>query len=215
MKRGLGLLLAVSVAFAAEAQQPMEGIAEYQKKNMPAAVLELPYPPDVVEKAIEEKFKTMGIKPSRAKDYQLYRNVPLGNDGNVYDVYVKVDRKSRKEKDASLIQMIMAKPNEMLTSRAADERTGIEDGKTYLAGLTPFVADYNLNLEILAQQEILTKMEKKHANLLDEGADLAKKKIQIEEKIAENANAVKQHALELEKARQELDAIRSRKRIQQ
>lgn len=215
MKRGLGLLLAISVAFALQAQQPMEGIAEYQKKNMPAAVLELPYPPDVVEKAMEEKFKTMGIKPARAKDYQLYRNVPLGDGGNVYDVYVKVDRKSRKEKDASLVQMIMAKPNEMLTSRAADDRTGIEDGKTYLAGLTPFVADYNLNLEILAQQEILTKMEKKHANLLDEGADLAKKKIQIEEKIAENTNAVKQHALELEKARQELDAIRARKRTQQ
>ncbi|MFD2526116.1 hypothetical protein ACFSQD_09890 [Flavihumibacter stibioxidans] len=211
MKRGLGLLLAVSLAFAVQAQQPMEGIAEFQKKNMPAAVLELPYPPDVVEKAMEEKFKTMGFKPAKAKDYQLYRNVPLGDGGNLYDVYVKVDRKSRKEKAASLVQMIMAKPNEMLSSRAADERTGIEDGKTYLAGVTPFVADYNLNLEILAQESLIDKMEKKHTSMLDEGADLAKRKVQIEEKIAENSNAVKQHALDLEKARQALQAIRARK----
>ena len=34
----------------------MDGIAEYQKKKMPAAVIELPYAAEIVEKAIEEKF---------------------------------------------------------------------------------------------------------------------------------------------------------------
>ena len=211
MKRGIVMLLALGLSGAMQAQQPLEGIAEFQKKNMPAAVLELPYPPDVVEKALEEKFKTSGYKPSKSKDFQLYRSVQLGNSGALYDVYVKVDRKSRKEKAASLVQMIMAKPNEMLSSRSADDRTGIEDGKTYLEGVTPFVADYNLNLEILAQQEVITKMEKKHTSLLDEGSDLSKKKSQIEGKIVENANAVRQQVLDLEKARQALEAIKARK----
>lgn len=215
MKRGIVLFLALAIGATLQAQQPIEGIAEFQKKKMPAAVMELPYSPEVVEKALEEKFRTQGFKPSKSRDFQLYRGVPLGDAGTLYDVYVKVERKSRKEKAASLVQMIMAKPNEVLTSRLANDVTGVEDGKNYLSGITPFVADYNLNLEILAQQETLARMEKKHANLLDEGADLAKKKIQIEEKIAENANAVKQHALELEKARQELDAIRARKGSQQ
>ncbi|MCG7857489.1 hypothetical protein MD537_10935 [Flavihumibacter sediminis] len=212
MKRISTLAVVLLMAIFTYAQPvAMDGMAEYQKKKLPAAVIELPYAAEIVEKAIEENFAQKGFKATKMKDYQLYRKVTIGSDNNLYDVYVKAERKSRKEKEASVVYMVMARSNELLTSRTADDRHGISDAKQYLNEFTPYLEAYNLNLEIIAQDEQIKKIEKKHESLLKEGENLRKRKQKLEEEILENENAVKQQSDTLGKMREVFEALKARR----
>ena len=212
MKKISTLAVVILMAMFTYAQPvAMDGIAEYQKKKMPAAVIELPYAAEIVEKAIEEKFAARGFKGTKMKDYQMYRKVTLGPDNNLYDVYVKAERRSRKEKESSIVYVVLARSNELLTSRTADDRHGTSDGKHFLNEFTPYLEAYNLNLEIKAQDEQIRKIEKKHEGLLREGENLRKRKQKLEEEILENENAVKQQVDTLGKMREVFEALKARR----
>ena len=102
-----------STAIAMAQAKSVQGIAEYQKSKLPAAVIELPYAPATIEAAVDEHFSKKGQKPANAKDYKVFRNVDLGGSGR-YDAYLKVERKSRKEKEAAWMRSICIlkrKPN--------------------------------------------------------------------------------------------------------
>ncbi|KIC89189.1 hypothetical protein [Flavihumibacter sp. ZG627] len=211
MKRIFTLAVVFLMAMFTYAQPvAMDGIAEYQKKKMPAAVIELPYSAEIVEKAIEDNFAQKGFKGAKMKDYTLYRKVTMGPENNLYDVYVKAERRSRKEKEASIVYMVMARSNELLSSRTPDDRHGIADGKQYLNEFTPYLDAYNLKLEIIAQDEQIKKIEKKHEGLLRDGENLRKRKQKLEEEILENENAVKKQILDLGKMREALEALKGR-----
>lgn len=188
----------------------VQGMAEYQKSKLPAAVIELPYAPSTIEAAIEEHFNKKGHKSASSKDYKVYRNVQAGNDR--YDAYLKVERKSRKEKEAAVVYMVVTKPNEVITAKAAGDQHGVEDAKEFLNNLVPDVEEHQLNLDILAQEELIKKAEKKYNSLLSDSTDLAKRKLQLEEKITENSTALQAQQAELEKERLALEAVRSRRK---
>jgi hypothetical protein len=190
----------------------IEGVAEIQGKNVAAAVIEFPYPPETVETALAEKLAERGFKANKAKDYQLYRSVPVGSGKNIFDVYIKTERKSRKQKDASVVYIVLAKPNEMVSARSAGDRHGVGDGKEFLNDFTPYLEDFNLKLEIMAQEDNIRKLEKKYSDLLSDSTDLSRKKLQLEEKIMLNSTSLQQQAAELEKQRVALEAAKSRRK---
>jgi hypothetical protein len=192
----LGLLICGLVVMGQA--RSSQGIAEYQKQKLPAAVIELPYAPSTVEAALEKHFSRVGTKPSNSKDYKVYRNVLLGAER--YDAYIKVERKSRKEKEASVVYMVVTRPNEIITSKAAGDQHGLGDAREFLNEVVPEVEDYQLDLDILAQEEAI------------DSTDLAKRRQQIEEKIADNSAALQTQQAELEKERQALEAVKSRRR---
>ncbi len=213
MKRILTLaILLATVATASAQPMAMDGVAEYQKKKMPASVIELPYSPEVVEKAIADKFAAQGIKPVKMRDYQLYRNVPMGSLATNYDVYVKTERKSRKEKDASVVTMVLLRPNEMIENRRADDNHGNADGRQFLNDFTPHMVEYNLSLEVIAQEEHIRKLEKKHEGMIKDGATLRKRREKLDQEILENENNIKNSILTIEKQKVALDALRTRQK---
>jgi hypothetical protein len=214
MQRGFYCLvpmLAFSLILSAQ-PKAIEGRTEFQGKQVPAAVLELPYPPEIVETAVNDHFAKKGFKASKAKDFELYRSVPIGSAKTIFDVYVKTERKSRKEKESSVLYFVLARPNEMLSSRTSDDKPGINEGKEFLNDFTPYLETFNLNLEIIAQEEAIKKLEKKQTSLLSDSTDLYRKKTQLDEKISENSIAIQQQQAEIEKQRMALEAIRSRKK---
>ncbi|MFT4025125.1 MAG: hypothetical protein QM664_15225, partial [Flavihumibacter sp.] len=206
----LPVLLSATLVMA----QPkaMEGVASIQGKKLPAAVLEIPYSSETVEGAVEEYFAGKGFKAAKSRDYQLFRNVPMGDGGENFDVYVKAERKSRREKESSVIYFVMGHPNEILGNRAAGERYGVEEARAFLDDFTPQLEDYNIRQEIIAAEEDLKKMEKKQAGLLSDSTDLAKRKQQLEDKIQQNGTALRSQAAEVEKQKTLLEATKARRK---
>ncbi|MBZ5858494.1 hypothetical protein [Flavihumibacter profundi] len=214
MKKGfLGLLFVVGFSIAALAQpKAVEGMAEFQGKKVPAAVLELPYPTSTVDDAIVNHFAEKGYKASKAKDYQVFRSVGVGRSKTPYDVYVKSERKSRREKESSVVYIVLAKPNEVLSSGGAADKSSVNDGKEFLNDFTPYLEDFNLGLEIAAQEDIIKKLEKKQTTLLSDSTDLNNRKLQLDQKILENSTALQQQQAEIEKQRLALEATKKRRR---
>lgn len=189
----------------------IQGIAEYQKSKLPAAVIELPYAPSTVETALEEHFSKKGHKSGNSKDYKVYRSVELG-DHNRYDAYLKIERKSRKEKEAAVVYMVVTRPNEVITAKASGDQAGVTEAREFLNNLVPDVEEHQWKLDIMAQEEVIKKAEKKYNSLLSDSTDLAKRKLQLEEKITENSTALQAQQSELEKERTALEAVRNRKK---
>lgn len=211
-KVALLLLLSLPVIVSLGQSRAMEGVAEFQGKKVPAAVIEVPYSPDKVEDAIADKMASKGHKGSKAKDYQLYRSVAVGNDKTTYDVYIKTERKSRKDKESSVVYVVLVKPNEVASPDNILAAGALISGKELLNDYSAHIVDYNLELEIAEQQEIVTKLEKKQTSLLNDSTDLVIKSKQLEEKMLENSNNLLKQRTEIEKQRLALEAIRSRKR---
>jgi hypothetical protein len=202
----------ILLSFMAMAQaKSVQGIAEYQKSKLPAAVIELPYAPSTIEAAMEEHFNKKGHKSASSKDYKVYRNVELGGYDR-YDAYLKVERKSRKEKEAAVVYMVVTRPNELITAKLGSDQAGVNDAREFLDNLVPDVEEHQLKLDILAQEDVIKKAEKKYNSLLSDSTDLYKKKQQLEEKIIENSQSLQSQQAELEKERLALEAIRQRRK---
>ncbi|ULQ51107.1 hypothetical protein [Flavihumibacter fluvii] len=214
MKRILLIVFFIGGFFFPVHSQPkaVEGMAEFQGKKVPAAVLELPYSADKVEEAIAEKMASKGHKGTKSKDYQLYRSVSIGNEKTPYDMYIKAEKKSRKEKESSIVYVVLVKPNEAASADAVIAAGGIAEGKYLLNDYSSHVEDYNLRLEIAAQEEVIRKLEKKQSGLLSDSTDLVIKSKALEEKILANSNEMAQQRLELEKQRLNLEAIKARRK---
>lgn len=204
-----GFILLSTIAMAQA--KSVQGIAEYQKSKLPAAVIELPYAPSTIEAAVDEHFSKKGQKPANAKDYKVFRNVDLGGSDR-YDAYLKVERKSRKEKEAAVVYMVVTKPNELITAKSGSDQAGVSEARNFLDKLVPDVEEYQLKLDIAAQEEVIRKAEKKYNSLLSDSTDLYKRKQQLEEKITENSQSLQSQQAELEKERQALEAIRQRRK---
>lgn len=187
MKRIALLGLMIVLGYFARAQA-YEGKAEHQRKAHTAAVMELPYPPDMAEEAIVEYMAQKGYKLSSSKGgLMTFKGVKLNSyntDNN--DIHFKVERKSRKEKDASIVQLIVTKENESLASRIADDRAGIEDAKSFLTGMAPHFESHHLEKSIVEQDNSVKKAEKKMDDLVEEQQDLEKKIKNLQEKLAKN-----------------------------
>ena len=68
-------LLSAGIIYAQP--QATEGSAEYQKTQQPAAIIELPYAENVVEKAIAEYMAKKGSKGSDSKGFKTFRGYKL------------------------------------------------------------------------------------------------------------------------------------------
>jgi hypothetical protein len=111
--------------------------------------------------------------------------------------------------------MVVTKPNEVITAKASGDQHGVEDAREFLNNLVPDVEEHQLKLDILAQEELIKKAEKKYNSLLSDSTDLAKRKLQLEEKITENSTALQAQQAELEKERLALEAVRSRRKARE
>ncbi len=213
MKKAILSLLFISgLAYSANSQsRAVEGVAEFQGKKVPAAVIEFPYAQDIVEDAIAEKMATKGHKPTKAKDYKLYRSVSVGGERKPYDVYVKTERKSRREKESSIVYVVLVQPNEP-GSHEATGSAAVIAGKEFLNDYSEHVVAYNFQLEIIEQENVVKKLEKKQTSLLSDSTDLVVKTKLLDEKKLENSNDLLKQREEIEKQRLILEAIKARKK---
>ena len=122
------ILVSVVIFFitATAFAQARTATAEYNKTMQPAVEIEIPYEEKTVMKSLVEKMEKKGYKGKDSKDYTVFRGVTMPEIGpGTYDLYFKADRKSRKEKDISILTMLISKGNDSFI-RSEERRVGKE-----------------------------------------------------------------------------------------
>jgi len=168
--------------------QAYEGSVEYQKSQQPAAVIEVPYAPDLVTAALNGYLSKKGkSKGNDLKGFTTFRNTePAQNDSVNADLYFKVERKSRQEKEISTISLLLTMPKEGIENANNLHYLTMEQAKTYLDHLVPAVEAYYLEVRIKDENEAMNKEESKYKSLVDDGKELEKKRTNIEKQIQDN-----------------------------
>ncbi|RYD99040.1 MAG: hypothetical protein EOP50_04505 [Sphingobacteriales bacterium] len=167
--------------------QAHEGSVAYDRKMQPAAVLELPYPPDVVESALNNYLSHKGKSRNGAmRGFTTYRNTQvLATDSANADLFVRVERKSRHEKDRTMVSLLMMPlPGDM--QQAGVKYLTMEQSIQYLNELVPTIGSYSLEQQILEQNAVIGKSERAYRDLVEEGAKLERRRVDLDKKIAEN-----------------------------
>jgi hypothetical protein len=186
MKKNILVLLALLfIKMASYGQaQAYEGKLEYQKTMQQVAIIELPYKTDVAEDAIKDYMSKKGFKNSSSKGFDVFRGFKLDSaDTDPSDLYFKVDRK-KKDKDYSVITLLVTKANQDIMARPALDSTGQTDkAKAFLNSLVPYIDAHNIDVQIADQQDVLKKAQKKMNNLINDQSDVEKKirKLQADE----------------------------------
>lgn len=163
---------------------PIEGTIEYQKGDKRAAILEVPFPPDIVEGYLRQQFAKNGVKEQRLKGMLVFKNARLTpTDGEAADLYFKVEKKSRRQDNVSVVYLIMGRPNENVALRTSDDAYRIQDAKSFLSDLHPQTQAYELDVNISKNEENIKKSQKKLTDLQDDRKKLDKKIKEQEEEL--------------------------------
>ena len=185
---------------------------EYQKSMQPALEIEVPYAEKTVASSLVEKMEKRGYKGKETKGYITFKGVRLAELGAAeYDLYFKVDRKSRQQKDVSIITLLISSGYEKFVSES-DNPELINNAKNILNEQIGASAALDLELQIKEQEDINKKTAKKMDDLMDDSTGLQKKKIKLEQDIVENSKKLELQRTEIEKQKQIFEKLAARRK---
>ena len=213
MQRILLLLTVMLTLRLAVTAQAYTGKVEYQKTQQPAAFIELPYSQDVVEDGIKDYMAKKGYKGSSAKGFNVFRGTRLDTaDANPSDLYFKIDRKSRKEKDITVITLVTTKANQDIMTRSRSDSAGIntEGPKNFLNNLVPYLDAHNTDVQVAGQQEVLKKAQKKLNSLKDDQVSLEKKMRKLQSEQEQNKNDLLKQTQDMQNTVQADDNVKNK-----
>ncbi len=161
----------------------------------------------------------MGTKPKEIKGFMVYRNVLLTSIDPVkpVDAFIKVDRKSKKEKDQTLIYFIVSGTGEIGDEKLKADASGkagvasLENGGAFLVGMLPAVKMGVYDKDLANQQAFVKKEEKNLANLKEDQADLEKKIKKLQSDLEYNIKAQERQTIEVEKVKSKLNELVAKK----
>jgi hypothetical protein len=207
--RKIILLAAMLIISRISFAQSYEGTVDYQKTKQATAVIELPYPPGVVEDAIKDKMKRMGYSGKESKGFIVFKGV-RDSTGKEMDYLVRVERKSRKEKDESVVYLFGQGANIDMTK--SGDGTDMDFLKTTLNKMQPDIEAYNLEVQIGDQEETVKKAEKKYDNLQDDQKSLEKKLKKLQDDIADNKKDQENQQKEIENQKKILETLKAKRK---
>lgn len=194
MKKTFTLFLILLICFNAFSQSQITSIS-YNKNAQPALMLDLPYDENTIEDFIVANLKKTGYNPetkgklfwkqNKLDGFYIFKDVKLEDASQAMDLYFKVDQKSRRAKDQSVIYLMLSKGGENFISPGTDE-TNYEAAKKFLNGFVDNSAAYKLGLDIKEQEEVVKDAEKKYDKLKDHEKDMIRKIEQLEKDLKEN-----------------------------
>jgi hypothetical protein len=213
-KNLLFVLIVVLTTITLWGQSPAtESKIELDRGQKIAAVIEVPYDEEVVAAAIKDFMSKKGIRSDKSKGFMVFRGAKV-NDGDVEvaDLYFKVDRKSRKERNESMVYLVVGRPGENVGLRTPDDRHQLENGKELLNSMVSSLQAAGLEAAIAEQEELVRREEKKLKNMEEDQRDLEKRIKNLEEKIEESKQDQRKQADELSKQRAMLEGMKARRK---
>jgi hypothetical protein len=217
MRKALLTLILIAATFIVNAQAYEDKI-EYNKEKQACIVMDYNFPPLAVENAIVAKMNKLGYKGkeekgmfNKDKGFRVYKDAMIGDiSPSRYNYVINVDRKSRKESDDAVLYLIIMKDDGNALSRLNTEELG--NAKSFLYNLLPDIEAENLELQITAQAEVVTKAEKKLKSLKDEKDDMEKRIKKLQDDIKQNEKDQDKQSSEIENQRKALDALKSKRK---
>jgi len=210
----LVLIFYSSIVFA----QAFEDKIEFTKKTQPCLVMNYSYPPQAVENAIINKMSKMGFKGkeekglfNKDKGFRIYKNTYIQEiSSSRYDYIMKVERKSRKEDDETVLYFLIQKDNENIMSSLLAEDLG--KAKAFLYNLMPDIEAANLELKITAQEELVSKAEKKFRTLQGDKEEMEKRLKKLQDDIKQNEKDQVDQQAEIEAQKKALEELRNKRK---
>ncbi|UEG51089.1 hypothetical protein LK994_06320 [Ferruginibacter lapsinanis] len=208
------ILVSLSLLFInvfTKAQSTVGSVA-FDKVNQSAVIGEFAFEENTTAEAIKAKFKSLGYSSKSSKGFDVYKGVKLAELGpDTYDLYVKVDRKSKKERDRSVVYLLITKGYDNFASEATDA-TLFANAKTFVNNLVVNIVATDLEKQIEEQENAVKKAEKKYNNAVDDGNNLEKKKRQLEQDIIDNQKDQANKKSEAEAQRQILETLKGKRK---
>ena len=200
-------LVAIIVADA----QSYEGTIQFDKKKQVAIICDYVYPVQAVENAIIKRMEKLGYKPkeekgifNKDKGFLVFKNAYISDiSAGKMDYIIKVERKSRKESDESILYLVMMTNEE--NALAKMDAAGIGKAKSYLNNMVPDVEAAHLEIQITEQEAVVARAEKKLRDLKDEQSSLEKK---LETNKNDQANTQK----DIEEQKQKLGVLQGKRK---
>lgn len=208
-KSALLLLVQIFFAFFVSAQVS-DGEIEFNKIKRTVKTMEVAQEPDLVEQAVKNKMLKQGYKSTESKGWLLFKNVndPEISD-EICDLYVKVEKKSRKEKESSIIYFFVTKPNDHATRAPLAGSMLVAEG--FHGKITSNANAEKLEREIKAQEEAVKKAEKKYDELVKDQASLEKKIKSLQEELEQNKQKQQTQTQDVENQRKVLGELKVRR----
>jgi hypothetical protein len=217
MRRIIALLILIFAAGNFAFSQSSVTTASYNKQSQPALMLELPYNEDVCEDFILANLKKTGYdvetkgklfwKQSKLNGYYTFKDVHLDGLGHTVDLYFKVDQKSRKTKDESVIYMLVGRGENYFIS-SSDEKV-YDAAKKFMNGFTDQAAAFKLDLDIKNQEDVVKSSEKKLEKLKDNEKDMLKKIDQLQKDLKKNGEDQKTQEKTIEDEKKKLEDLKA------
>ncbi len=210
MKKVIIVFLAL-FTFCKSFSQARITTTEYQKTPQPSIEVEMPFSEKTVTKAIDDKLQKLGYKGKESKGFMTYKGVKMAELGpDTYDLYFKTERKSRKEKDITVVTMLVSTGYDKFVSDGNSSVLG--NAKNFLDSQFVMVEAFELEQQVTDQDNEVKKADKKMASLTEEAEELQKKKKKLEKDIEENLKAQENQKNEMGKQNQILNTLKGKRK---
>lgn len=187
MRRFLFVVSALFLFYSAGRAQAYKSSLVFQKNPYAVASIQVAYEEDVVTDAIKTYMSEKGFKEAHYKDFIVFRSVPLDNSSTIYsDAYFNITRKSRSEKDMTIVSLLPVKREATLSPTTVEDSSFTRLAVIYLDSMRYNILSYSLKKQIQAQEKTLDKTKAKMIDLKNDSGDIAKKIRNYESDLQEN-----------------------------
>jgi hypothetical protein len=199
--------------------QSQLGSTEVLKKERQAVLRYVSFTPNVVEGAIKMRMDELGNRGRENKNlinlgkgsFYLYKSVTLPREQNPTDLYIKVEPRFKKDQSESSIYLVVMKlTGDFATSEGDPEL--IEKAKVFLNDLNPYLEAYYLEVIIKNQEELVSKLNSKINDLIQDSISLEKRVQGLKEKLQLNKTEKEQQRVEMERQIEALEGMKKRRK---
>ncbi len=195
------LLLVGNLAHA----QSFEGTVKHQGRQQPAAVLEVPYSNDIVMAAMANYLsKKRKSAETDIPGFATFRNSQMPDTGENADLYFRVERKTRHEKDISVVYLLLTTLNEAQIPRDTLHYLNMKDARAHLDDLALVITAYDLEKQVSSLYDEIHFMESVYGNLDDDRKQIETEQKTLNGKFARNAEALQDKRVEIDAHKRKL-----------
>lgn len=192
--------------------QVTEGEVEFNKIKRTVKQMEINYAPEFVEQAVISRMSKAGYKPSESKGWLIFKGiVDQGISEETSDLYVKVERKGRRDKDASVVSFFTSKPSDNTVATPMAAYMLGSDTESFFTKITQYSRENKLEKEILDQEETNKKAQKKYDDLVKNQASLEKKIKELQSDLESNIKKQESQKKELEELSRSLETLKQQR----
>ncbi len=187
--------------------QAYDGSVDYLKKSQAAVIAEYKYPQETVEKTLKDKLERLGLKVKSSKGFLIAYNAVISSvSSNQMEYAFQVDRKSKREKETTVISMVM---NVNDVNATADNASKAKD---FLNELAPAIDALNIDNMVADQTTVLEKAQKKNKNLQEDIESLEKKIRNYQDDLAKTKRQQEDQVKEVQRQQEILDTIKAKRK---